>query len=127
MMPLQAIALPRPIAQLGLFGGEDILEWPAAEPEVEWSGEEERELFALRAIGALLEDSLERLPEMDEEERAETLAWIFLLGERAVVPFDFACRLYGFDPERIRGEVMERYGSEVGRLRAVELETCSSS
>lgn len=127
MMALQAAARPRPIAQLGLFGGEDILERPAFEQKVEWSGEEERELFALRAIGALLEDSLERLPEMSGEERAETLAWIFLLGERAVVPFDLACRLYGFDPERIREEVMERYGSEVERLLAPELEPCLSS
>lgn len=127
MTPLQAVALPRPAAQLGLFGGEDALHPLEAEPEVRWSGEEERELFALRAIGALLEDSLERLPEMGGEERAETLAWIFLLGERAVVPFDLACRLYGFDPERIREEVMERYGSEVERLLAPELEPCLSS
>lgn len=113
--------------QIGLFGDFEPLEdGDCVEPPA-WAGEEERELFALRTIGALLEESLERLPEMDETERGETLAWIFLLGPRAVIPFDYACRLYGLNPRQLREEIRERYPGEVERLLRAEIAACSIS
>ena len=106
--------------QYGLFG-EDTIYANDEEIRIEWKDNEEKERFVLRLIGALIEESLERIPEMDEEERAETLAWIFVIGNRAVVPFEWACRLYGLNPEVIRGEIAERYADEVRALSEFSL------